>query len=317
MRRVVASVLATVALSIVSASAADLKLKAPALTASPSPWDFAFGGALMTDYNFRGISQSDRGPSTTAYFEPRYNVNKDFQLYAGVQGWSVKLATAPTAEIDIYAGIRPTFGPLALDFGFIYYYYPKERAIDNVTVIVPSGNTTLSDTDYYEIYGKGTYTLNDQWAIGGNVYYSPSWLNTGADATYASITGKYTVPGAMLWKGWGVYVSGEFGHYWFGRTDLVPNVFVDVTGTAGWDLPDYNYWNIGLALTYKVFTLDFRYHDTDLNQSECNALTSDPGASLTAPVQVNNFITTGASKWCDSAFIVSFKADLTVESNLK
>ena len=42
-----------------SAIAADMPVKAPKKAAEVSPWDIAFGGALMSDYNFRGISQSD------------------------------------------------------------------------------------------------------------------------------------------------------------------------------------------------------------------------------------------------------------------
>src|SRR5688500_1518955 len=83
----------------------------------------------MSDYNFRGISQSDRGPSATAYFEPRFNIHPNWQLYAGIQGWATKLPTDPTGEFDLYGGIRPTFGKLALDFGFMYYYYPNETQI--------------------------------------------------------------------------------------------------------------------------------------------------------------------------------------------
>ena len=33
---------------------------------------------------FRGITQSNHKPSVSAYFEPRYNVTKDLQLYAGL-----------------------------------------------------------------------------------------------------------------------------------------------------------------------------------------------------------------------------------------
>ena len=49
-------------LGAMPALAADLKpvTKAPPAP-PPSPWDIAFGGALMTDYNFRGISQSQQG----------------------------------------------------------------------------------------------------------------------------------------------------------------------------------------------------------------------------------------------------------------
>ena len=98
------------------------------MVAEPSPWDWAFGGALMSDYNFRGISQSNRGPSGTAYSETRYNVNSNWQLYAGQQYWAVTLPTNPTCECDLYGGIRPTVGPLAFDFGVHLLLVPARAA---------------------------------------------------------------------------------------------------------------------------------------------------------------------------------------------
>src|SRR5262245_4236865 len=128
MKKLVTSLVAAAGLlGATSAMAADLKLKAR--PAPVSPWDIAFGAALMSDYNFRGISQSDRGPSTTAYVETRYNVNPSLQLYWGSQYWAVDLPTHPSCECDLYAGLRPTVGPLAFDFGFIYYWYPRERHV--------------------------------------------------------------------------------------------------------------------------------------------------------------------------------------------
>ena len=85
--------------------------------------------AVMSDYVFRGISQSDKGMSVFGYVEPRCNVTKDIQLYVGVWGWSTKLPTSPTGEFDIYGGIRPTFDKFAFDFGFIYYWYPNETQL--------------------------------------------------------------------------------------------------------------------------------------------------------------------------------------------
>jgi hypothetical protein len=269
----------------------------------------------MSDYNFRGISQSNRGPSVTAYSETRYNVNSNWQLYAGTQYWAVTLPTNPTCECDLFAGIRPTLGPVAFDFGAIYYWYPKER--QHATGVVPpapfptypNGNTTLKNTDYWEVYGKANWeVMKDRFWIGGNVYYSPSWLNTGAAGTYASATAKVQgTPvkvslGLLDEIGW--YVSGEFGHYWFGTTNFVPVVFAPAIA-----LPDYNTWNVGVAFTWKVATLDLRYYDTDLSKLNCNVLTGDPNALVTAAGNV--------SKWCGAAFIAAFKVDLTAMANLK
>ena len=43
--------------------------------------------------------------------------------------------------------------------------------------------------------------------------------------------------------------------------------------------PSYNTWNVGVGFTYKVFTLDLRYSDTDLSKGNCNAFTSDFSAA--------------------------------------
>ena len=43
----------------------------------------------------------------------------------------------------------------------------------------------------------------------------------------------------------------------------------------GIQMPSYNTWNIGIGFTYKVFTLDLRYSDTNLSKGDCNAFTSD------------------------------------------
>ena len=78
----------------------------------------------MSDYVFRGVTQSNHKPSVAAYFEPRYNVNKDLQLYIGTSGESISFPNRAAAEIDIYGGIRPTFGMFAFDFGVWGYLYP-------------------------------------------------------------------------------------------------------------------------------------------------------------------------------------------------
>src|SRR6266550_793096 len=79
-------VAAMLAMTAGSSLAADMAVKAVRAPPPPpfEPWDFAFGSALMNDYIFRGITQSNHKPSVAAYFEPRYNLNKDLQLYIGV-----------------------------------------------------------------------------------------------------------------------------------------------------------------------------------------------------------------------------------------
>src|SRR5918911_2598537 len=123
MRKIILSAVVAVALAT-PALAADKKVAAAAPPEAPNPWDVAFGAGITSDYIFRGITQSNHKPSVAAYFEPRYNVTKDLQLYIGVAGESISFPNRAAAEIDVYGGIRPTFGMFAFDFRVLGYLYP-------------------------------------------------------------------------------------------------------------------------------------------------------------------------------------------------
>ena len=334
MKKFAWSVVAALAVGgVAPAMAADMPVKAapaPAVVAAPSPWDIAFGAAVMNDYVFRGITQSNHKPSVAAYFEPRYNINKDLQLYVGLSGESISFPNRAAAEIDFYGGARWTIGQFVLDGGFWYYYYPGGQCFNNANFgadclantgglgVIPStfngigGNVIKKDLSFWEVYFKPTWNVNDQWAIGGNLFYTPSFLNSGAPGTYVSGTVKYTAPSSMPLGPFGWYVSGEFGRQFLGTSDS----FYGLLGTAngpGINYVDYDTWNVGLGLTWKVFTLDLRYSDTNLSKGDCNAFTSDFTASGTTNVTAINPSGLG-SKWCGAAFIAKLSADLTLGS---
>src|ERR1700733_6006354 len=331
-------VLAAMALAMVSGSAfaADMPLKAVKAPAPApfDPWDIAFGAAAMNDYVFRGVTQSNHMPSVTAYFESRYNVTNDLQLYVGTSTESISFANRAAAEVDIYGGIRPTFGAHAFDFGIWGYLYPGGNCADNVvqasglagggvcaisaqTIFLADGNVMKKDVSFFEAYGKYTYTINDNWSVGLNEYYSPNFLNSGAWGNYSSITGKYTAPStAFGTSGVGMYVSGEFGRQWLGTSDAFYGTGVGTVFAAGIPYASYDTWNIGIGFTYKVFTLDLRYSDTDLSKGDCNAFTS--AFNSTGTTSVTSINPTGAgSNWCGAAGIVKLSADLTAMTNLK
>ena len=313
--------------SAVSALAADLK--APAAAPPPNPWDFAWGSALMSDYNFRGITQSNHRASVAAYFEPRYNITSSLQAYAGISGESISFPNRAAAEIDFYGGIRPTFDKLALDFGAWYYDYPGGQCFNDLPVggpscavqgYLPNGNVVKADLSFFEIYAKGTYTVNDNFSFGGSAYYSPSVINSGADGTYVAGTAKYIVPNVPLPSGFGVFVSADVGHWFLGTSDSF--YCTQVGGVCGGAFPtgipykSYTNWDVGLAFTYKVFTLDLRWFDTDLSKGDCNAFSSDHTASGIATTPINPYPAPG-SNWCGSSFIAKFSVDMTAAANLK
>lgn len=272
---------AVLALQVAGAQAADVAVRKAAPEAPPPAlaYDYIFGTKILTDYNFRGISQSNRGPAGQSYGELQINNNL---FYVGYFASSVDLATDPLAEIDFTFGFRPKFGGLSFDFGGIYYLYPRERQL-----IYPAGVVwTPRDTDMFEIAGKVSYSFDDKVIVGANVFHAFDWLGTGAEGTFASGTVKVNIPGVE-----GLAISGEYGRYFLGRVDAY---------LGGFNAPDYNYWNAGVSYTWKNLTFDVRYHDTDLNRTECHLLTAQPRGIYNGSLRSN---------WCDGTVVGSISAD--------
>jgi uncharacterized protein (TIGR02001 family) len=329
MKKLTIAAVAAFALATGSASAADLVTKAkPIVAPDPPAWDLAFGSAIASDYIFRGITQSNHKPSVAAYFEPRYNINKDNQLYIGIGGASIDFPNRAAGEVDFYAGWRPTVGAFAFDFGAWYYWYPGGQCFSSQAAgamqncvsgglfapqTLPNGNVIKDNLSFYEIYGKGNYTVNDNIVLGAYVYWSPSVLNSGASGTYFGATAKYTW--AAFANGVAPYISGEVGHWDLGTSDA----FYGIAGTrfaGGIPYKDYTTWNVGFGWTWKVFTVDLRYIDTNLNKGDCNAFTSDHTAG--AGTSFTTINPTGvSSKWCGGTFVARLSADLTVNTNIK
>ena len=273
---------AAVVMASTSAFAADLPTKKAPVAApvAVSPWDFEVGGQLTSDYIFRGITQSNHGPSVWAHGEVRYNVNDMWQLYAGVSGESIKLSNinpSPALELDGYAGVRLTAGKFGLDVGGIYYGYPNTpTGIVGVTTLNPVYSPR--PISWVELYAKPTYTVTDWLTLGANFFYTPSYLNTGANGQYASATAKITLP-------YDISLSGEVGHQWLGRVNpiWVTSGFNAVNpGFAQGKLPGYNYWNVGASYTFKMVTFDIRYHGTDLSRAAAAQLTGIVNNGTTA-----------------------------------
>ncbi len=296
----------TAALLSGAALAADAPVrKAPPPPAAATPlWDLAFGAVLMSDYNFRGVSQSNREISFGAYAELQYN-SPIGQLYAGLGGLRINMPgpgapyffTNMTAEVDITGGWRNTWGAFSLDLGFIYYYYPNE-----------SFNGFTNDSDFWEFYAKAGYNITPDLNVGVNIFYTLDLLNYSqtfaavgvsakAAATYVSVTGKWVTP----WKSgdFGSYISGELGHWWIASAGFIA-AGPALSGAAYTD-PSYTYGNIGLALTWKTLTLDFRYHANDMNVLTCTSF-------------LVSAVGNPSNRWCGDAFIVALKFDTTLSA---
>ena len=301
MNKVVLSALAALAVSAAPVFAADMPVKAvKAPVAAPSPWDVAFGTAFTTDYDLRGVSQSDHKPAQQGYFEVDYTAADWVKFYAGVWGSSLWTGFAD-AEFDITAGVRFSWGNFGLDIGNIYYYYPGGNNPNSFIF-----GAQLANGSYDEAYIKPSYKVNDWLTFGGifetgfnnfNNKVMPVggvWVGD-ARHWFASGNAVITLPSFMPY-GIVVSINPEVGYEYYSSGV-----------TTNYGPKSDTFWDVGLDFNYKAMTLDLRYWDTNLKPG--NGTAANPnnqcGGIPVAGVNTN---------FCGSRFVATLKFDTTLSA---
>ncbi len=228
-------------------------------TAPPKPVTVSGSVGLVSDYRFRGVSQSDRNLAV----QGGITIAHESGFYIGT--WGSNLAGWGTfgganMELDLIAGYKTPVGGGTLDVGATWYMYPA--GFDN--------------TDFIEPYAKLSGTLGPASLTAG-VAYAPkqealgAWYANGA----AAAAGTYTNPGdkndnLYLWgdastaiPNTGVTAKAHIG-YSNGNTGLGP--FATSVAPTG----EYFDWMLGADYAIKgtPLTLGVAYIDTDISKAE-------------------------------------------------
>lgn len=144
--------------SLIAAAVGSIASLAQAQTAPAEPEStLAFNAGVVTDYRYRGISQSRLKPAVQGGVD--YNDKSGF--YVGAWGSSISwIKDAGTiasvsgvkgpVELDLYGGYKGAVGDLAYDVGFLRYEYVS----NNLQKTVSSANANTN-----EIYGAVTFGL--------------------------------------------------------------------------------------------------------------------------------------------------------------
>ena len=138
----------------------------------------------------------------------------------------------------------------------------------------------------------------------------------GAEGTSLSAVAKYMFPAFK--NGVQFYTSGEVGYQWLGTSDAFYGTTI-ASPLGGGPFPnginykDYLTWNFGVGWTWKVFTVDLRYTDTNLSKADCNAFTSDHTAVASNSFSAINPSGVG-SNWCGARFTAKLSMDITTAS---
>jgi uncharacterized protein (TIGR02001 family) len=216
-------------------------LSAPAFAQSRD--GFTANAALVSDYKFRGISQTSGNPAIQGGFDYTHGL-----FYAGTWASSVdftEVGAGAGIELDLYGGIRPTLGPASFDLGLIGYFYPGVTDVQG-----PGGRE--GELDYGEVYARASITPMHNWGVGASAYYSPEFGSHTGKAYYVEANTSYAFDDH--WS-----ASGAVGYQHIG----------DVTGVFPSSIGDgYATWNAGVSYSTHGFTIDLRYVGTDIDRTD-------------------------------------------------
>jgi uncharacterized protein (TIGR02001 family) len=186
---------------------------------------FTVTPALVSDYDFRGVTQTANGGAV----QLGATYTGESGAYVGAWTSNVNFGLGkndPDAELDLIAGYG--FGDatkgFAYDFGVIYYTY-----------------INASDFNYPEVYAgvtKGWFNakLFYSWDWGGNT--RPSGVN--GSSLYLSTTGTFPLPSDF---GFVAHAGYSFAGYWSDTSS------------------EYLDWSVGFTKTLGNFSLGLTYSD--------------------------------------------------------
>jgi uncharacterized protein (TIGR02001 family) len=213
------------------AAAALLSTATPATAQEPGSKVTLNGGvAIVSDYRFRGISQTDRRSALQGSFTVAHSSG----FYGSVWGSSIDdyVYNGADQELDLIAGYRRTFGGTTLDAGLLYYYYPGSGGIDS---------------DFLEPFVSVAHTLGPATAkLTANYAPKQRALSIGAgkeDNFYLAGDLSAAIPATPI------SVSAHLGHS-FGPSYL----------TIG---DEYTDWSLGGSVAWKNLSVGLLYVDTD------------------------------------------------------
>jgi len=203
---------------------------APTFAADSSAISASGSATLVSDYRWRGFSQTMNKPAVQAEFD----LSLPAGFYVGFWGSSIAADEFPGSagiETDWYGGYTYTVNDdLSFDAGALYVYYP-----------MASGNSGMNTT---ELHIAGTYKwLTLQYNVNASKYYGA----TGSKGSYyIQLDGHYPLTDSLT-------LDAHVGHQ-------------KVKGDAGFKYTD---WSLGATYALpKDWSVSLAYVDSNLKKQD-------------------------------------------------
>lgn len=207
----------------------------PAMAADFTP---SSNVSLVSDYLYRGISQSGANPAIQGGFDLAHSSG----LYIGTWGSSIStvsdagVANSAGLELDIYGGYKGAAGDVAYDVGYLSYNYPGSYV----------AGATKPDTG--EVYGAVTYSI-----VTAKLSYSLGdtfGVSKAKGSTYLEVNASYPIADS------GITVGAHYGKQSFKGTTA------DGLKALGTD-PAYADYKISVTKDFSGYVVGVAYSHTN------------------------------------------------------
>lgn len=196
------------------------------------PGSFSGGVAVLSDYVFRGASQTDENPAIqgsigwSTDFGPE---EQPLNLALGIWGSNVDFndGDEATIEIDYSAALSTEFAGFGVALNYVYFAYP--------------GADSSLDYDYQEV-GLAVSKDFEIVEVTAAAYWSPDFFGSVGDAYYYSLNAAVPLPFKFS-------LAAHVGTQQFDRSGL----------------DDYVDWSLGLTRPVMGIDLSLTYYDTDVD----------------------------------------------------
>lgn len=234
----------------------------------PAPIEVSGSVALVSDYRFRGVSQTDEEMA----IQGGVTISHESGLYGGA--WASNLSGWGTfgganIELDLYGGYKFDLGSGTLDVGVTWYMYPGGAD----TTDFAEGFAKLSGTAGPVSLLAGVAYAPKQEAL-GNFSATPQSDGGSEDNLYLWGDASAGLPGTPA------TLKAHIG-YSDGNPGLGPN------GTSIAPTGKYWDWLLGVDVAVGPLTLGVAYTDTDISEAESayllpNFASTKDGSSIAA-----------------------------------
>ena len=204
---------------------------------SSSPHVWSANMMMVSEYVFRGITQSNEDPAIQVGIDYAHEPSG---FYIGTWASSVEFNTGNAdgtqLETNLYGGFAGSFANgIDWDIGGLYYYYPEEGDDDGA-----------GEQDYVEVYGSLGYAVDAplEPSISAGFAYSPDYYGEDGD---------------------GIWLHGTLG--FTTKLGISPYVMVGYMDVDGDETTqngyDYVMYSVGGSYDIGMFTLDLNWTEAE------------------------------------------------------